>query len=134
MNNLSNRSITIFNFVHLGSKNVKLPARDSKFPPLSINTSIHPNNMGFSFLPPFSDDATVQNELSTTGNSTSSSDPDAILEQHLELLLKAVQQKSGTFSPRAQDRLKLLNALVSTETLVTTSARSTATSESLYSW
>ena len=89
--------------------------------------------MGF-FLPPIHG-ATVQNALANAGDSTSASDPDSILEDQLELLLKAVKKKlqSGNFSPRAQDSLKLINTLVSTETPVT-SARSTSTCESLYSW
>ena len=79
--------------------------------------------------------ATVQNALENAGDSTSAPDPDSILEDQLELLLKAVKKKlqSGTFSPRAQDSLKLINTLVSTETPVT-SARSTSTCESLCSW
>ena len=91
--------------------------------------------MGF-FLPPIHG-ATVQNALANAGDSTSAPDPDSILEDQLELLLKAVKKKlqSGNrdFSPRAQDSLKLINTLVSTETPVT-SARSTSTCESLCSW
>lgn len=84
------------------------------------------------FLPPFPG-ATDQNALAND-SSTSSPDPDSIFEKQLESLLETLQDKlqSGSFSPRAQDRLKLINALVSTETLVT-SAR-TSTCESLYSW
>lgn len=97
------------NFLHLESNFFKLPRPD---PPLTINTSDH---MDF-FLPPFPG-AAIQNLLAN--NNSSSPDPDSILEQHLELVLEAVQKKLqsglGTFSPRA---LKLLNALVSTEILV----------------
>jgi hypothetical protein len=113
----------------------KLPGPDSKFAPLTINTSGLTNHMGF-FLPLLSG-AADQNAFAN--NSTSSSDPDSTLEDQLELVLKtlSLQKKlqSGTFSPRAQDSLKLINTLVSTETPVTSaSARTTSTCESLCSW
>ena len=88
--------------------------------------------MGF-FLPQIHG-AAVQNVLAN--NSTSSPDPDSILEDQLELLLQSVFKKklqSGTLSPRAQENLKLISTLVSTETPVT-SARTTSTCESLCSW
>jgi len=111
-----------------GSNFFKLPHPDSKFPPLAINTgtSGHLNHLGF-FLPPFPG----QNSLANNG--PNSPDPDSILEQQLELVVEAVQRKLqfGTFSPRAQDSLKLINALVSTETLVTTTSARTNPKPSL---
>lgn len=118
--------------VHLGSNFFNLPDPDSKFAPLTINTSSLTNHMGF-FLPQIHG-AAVQNVLAN--NSTSSPDPDSILEDQLELLLQSVFKKklqSGTLSPRAQENLKLISTLVSTETPVT-SARTTSTCESLCSW
>jgi hypothetical protein len=156
------QSIIIFlenNFIHLGSKNFKLPGPDSKFPPLTINTSGHPNHMGF-FLPSFPAVA-VQNALGTnntadiswsrpnshsphylvesplaTNSSQGFSDPNSILEQQIELLLETVQKKvqSGTFSPRAQNSLKLINDLISMETPVASARTSTCESPSQYSW
>lgn len=139
----STPSITIIlenNFVLLGPKNFKLPGPDSRFPPLTINTSGHTNHMGF-YMPPFLQaGAPVQNAFANNSTSPSSQDPNSILlEQQLELVLKTVQKKlqSGTFSPRDRE---LLNALVPTETPtpVTSGARlssvRTSTYESLYSW
>ena len=102
---------------------------DSKLPPLTINTSGRLNDMDF-FLSPFLG-GIVQNSLAN--NITNPPDPDSILEQQLELVVEAVQRKlhSGNFSPRAQESLKLINALISTETL-DTSARTTSTCETLY--
>ena len=126
--------ITFFenNFLHLGSKNFKLPGPDSKVPHLTIDTSGHTNDMEFSFS-----DAAIKAFASC---STSSTDPDSTMEQqlddsimeHLELAVKKLQ--SGSVSPRARDSLyKLLSVLASPDTPVS-SSRTTSTCESLCSW
>jgi hypothetical protein len=153
------------NFIYLGSKIFDLPASgpDSKLPPLTINTSGHLDHMSF-FLPPFPG-AAVQNALGNNGttdfswlrlnhphspqhlvespqaitSSSQDSQDNSILERQLELVLENVQRElqSGNFSPRVQDKLRLINSLVSSsaESSVT-SARTASTCESpsVHSW
>ena len=142
------------------------PDSGSRLPPLTINTSGHLNHMSL-FLPPFpgasvqnalGNNGSIRDfswsrpnhpqfsqypvespQATTSSSSQDSQDLSSILESELEFVLEKVQKElqSGNFSPRIQDKLRLINALVSestTETPISARTTSTCESPSLYSW